>query len=414
MSMRAWTWGIAALLATATALAARPSADTACSTSRVYGVRAGLFMLATAGADTVRTGPGAIRYDARDAGPADLARIHGQRFRLDRLGGDVPAVLAGAEGGDAILVPYVLDCGERLRWTDGAIWAQPGGQVFTDAALRPREQWVDGIPTFDVEMMHGVYPEGYKRMMEDDSAALMTPQQAFELTGLLPTWDAAQAAPAPAYRPLVEWARANPDLAALFPATQALAWAADELQPCVPRYDPHPVAGTYRAFLVLERTDTLTFLFQTDGAGSAVCAPVQPRLDVAEVRPVPADTARLYVRGGADMAILEATPPGVGAHCGGGSVEVVNQPREEAAGRSWEAEYNYLVLPLCFLSDPRVGTATEAVFAASMADEPNDDGPGRFIEAKDGVRFEQRWSAGGRVLLEMRATRVSTDVRELH
>lgn len=404
--MRVWTLPLAALLAAATAAAARPPGGDACSTGRIHGVRTELFVLATAGADTVRAGPGPIRYGPQPVDPASLESIHGQRFRLDRVGGDVPVELAGAEGGEAVLVPYGSECRDVWRWSR-ARWAEPGRRVFADASLRPREQWVDGVPTFDVEMVHDVYPEGYTRMTDDDSLALMTPEEAFDFTRLLPTFDEAQAAPAPAYRRLLAWARGNPALAARFPATRALAEASDALQPCVPPHDPHPVAGTYRASVILERTDTLTFLFQTDARGHPLCAPAELRLDLAEVRPRMADTARLYLRGAADEAALEAAPPGAGARpgCGGGSVDVANAPRGEADARAWGADYNYAAIPSCFPAVPRANAIGEALFAAYVAGDRSDV-PGRFVEAGGEMRFEQSWRAGGRVLLEMRAARV--------
>ncbi|HEX5870834.1 MAG TPA: hypothetical protein VFY65_10480, partial [Longimicrobium sp.] len=94
------------LLATAAFAPRVPAAD-ACSTSRILSVRGGMFVLATARADTLRTGPGPIRYDVRD--PSRLESIHGQRFRIERVGGDVPAELAGA-GTEAVLVPYGSAC----------------------------------------------------------------------------------------------------------------------------------------------------------------------------------------------------------------------------------------------------------------------------------------------------------------
>lgn len=403
--MRVRTWWMAGLVLLGTAAGGSGAPrEPACSTGRVFGVRSSLFVLATAGADTVRAGPGPIRYNAGADDPASLATIHGQRFRLDRVGGDVPAELAGAAGGEAVLVPYGWECRETWRWRE-ARWATPGAQVFVDAALRPREQWVDGRPTFDVEVVHDVYPENYVQRYLDSAVAMLTPAEVFEMNAALPTWEQVEADTASAYGGFLAWARANPALIDRFPAHHAMRDAQESLQPCVPVADPHPVAGTYRASVILEGRDTLSYWFRTDARGYPMCGPVEPRLDLAEVRPRMADTARLHLRGSRDAAGVESAAPS--ADCGGGTVLVVNRPRETAGAWSWEADYNYIALPPCFASDPRVRVVADSLFAAFQAGERGDT-PGRFTAAGEDVRFEQAWRARGRVLLELRATRVGT------
>ncbi|HEY0021235.1 MAG TPA: hypothetical protein VGC13_33335 [Longimicrobium sp.] len=108
--MRSSIAGMAALLMAGAAFAAGAPAPDTCSSSRIHGVRSGLFLLATARADTVRAGPASFLRTRQHGDSAALAGIHGQRFRLDRVGGDVPAALAGAEGGEAVLVPYGSMC----------------------------------------------------------------------------------------------------------------------------------------------------------------------------------------------------------------------------------------------------------------------------------------------------------------
>lgn len=404
--LRVLTWSMAAVLAAGAAFAARAPESEACSTRRVAGVRSYLFMLATAREDTVRAGPGPIQYEGRDTvGQAD---IHGQRFRLDRLGGDVPAELAGAT--EALLVPYASACRETYRSRE-ARWAGAGSQVLVDATLRPRAMWAGGIPTFDVDMEHAVYPDGWVKMMDSVPDDLLDAVQVFELNHVLPTWEQAERAPDSAYAPLLAWARANPGLAARYPASEALEWAHDALQPCVPAYDPHPVAGTYRATVVVAAADTLTFFFRTDPRGYPQCGPPARRLDVARVRPRMADTARLYVHGARDEAVVAETNAEAwnrDGSCGTATLDVVNQPRIGAAGRrGWQASYDVL-LSRCFPGHAGLKQAQDALMAALMDDERVGE-PGWFQEdVAGGMRFEQRWRLDGRVIMEIRAARVST------
>jgi hypothetical protein len=385
----------------------------ACSTARVMGVRAPLFVLATARADTVRSGPGPVRYSSvPDGDSPGLATIHGQRFRLDRLGGDVPRDLASAAGAEAILVPYGSGCGEVWRWSESSRWTTPGKQIVVDASLRPRAQWVGGRPTFDVEPGHGAYPQAYEVWRDDDDdAPRMSAAQLFEMTRTLPTADEAERSPFAAYARLLRWARANPQLARHFPATNTLAEAHEALQPCVPAYDPHPVAGTYRVSVVLRRTDTLQTFFRTDAGGFPRCGEARPRFDLTAVSPRRAATAQLYVHGAAEPAgIPETNREAIAARdgCGVSTFEVRNQPRSAAPGeRRWPADYNYLSLRRCFANTARVREIADSVFEAYKRDEKTDLVPGTFRETADGgATFEQAWGVGGRVLLEVRGTRI--------
>jgi hypothetical protein len=394
-----------AVLLAGAAFAARAPSPGACQTGRLMGVRAPLFAVATALEDTVLAGPGPIRYQAGDT--TGLESIHGQRFLLEGLGGDVPAGVDGA-GTEAVLVPYGWECGETWRW-EKARWAEPGSQVFVDLSLRPRETWAGGLPTFDVEILHDVYPESYTIRLDSVPGDLLSPMQVFALNRVLPTFEQVRAAPDSAYGPLLAWARANPGLAARFPATAALEEAFEALQPCTAPSDPHPVAGTYRVTVVVERTDTLRTYFRTDARGYSACG-AAPRMEAAMMRPRTADTTRLYVHGAADPDAIPETNGEAWngtASCGVSNVDVVNRPRSEASRRAWQGDYNYLSLPGCFRDHPRVKQASDALFAAYRAGE-RDPQPGRFVEDADGgMRFEQVWRAGGRVVLELRAVRVS-------
>jgi hypothetical protein len=399
----------AALVAVAAAAAGRPADAGACSTGRILWARAPLFVLATARPDTVRAGPGPVRYTV--PAPRDPASIHGQLFRLDRVGGDVPPELARAraEGRtEAVLVPYGAECRDVWRWTESARWVAPGTQTMADAQLRPRAQWIGGRPTFDVEPGHDAYPRGYERYhREDDDTPALTSAQLFELTEALPTFDEAERAPF-AYRRVLRWASTHPRLAQRFPANIILREVHDAVQPCVPAYDPHPLAGTYRLTVVAARSDTVRGVMRTAPRGFPQCGPVEPRLDLTAKRPRPADTARLYVRTVSTEEAFTAGATPNASRCGYGIADVVNRPRRAADGtRHWEADFNYGVLGACFPQSARLREATDAVLKAYMAGERGNL-PGTFQEEPGGAaRFEQIWRVNGQPVLEVRADRMS-------
>lgn len=412
MSAARWfSGGLAALMVGIAGAASTPPSP-ACMTGRIMGLRAPLFVLATAGADTVLAGAGPVRYNDGNVDSAALAGIHGQRFRLDRIGGDVPPELAGVDGGEVVLVPYGWECGDTWRWKQ-ARWTAPGTQIMTDVEPWPRAQWVDGRPTFSVDVIHDVYPEGYSRSA-DPVGEPLTPSQVFDLNAVLPTFDAVEADPVAAYRDFLGWARIHPAEAARFPASEAMNEAQAWLQPCVPAYALHPVAGTYRATVIVRGRDTLTSWFRTDPRGYPMCAPPEPRLDLAAVRPRMADTAGLYVYGsGTDAASIPVTNrdawEGSGS-CFSVRVEVINPPRTDASGRrSWAVEYDYAGFTACFRDDARVQGLADSLDAAYEANT-RDDTPGWFREmAGGGMAFERTWRVRGRTILEVRATRISLE-----
>ena len=369
------------------------------------GVRTELFVLATAEADTVRTGIGPVEY-----APEGLLRpaddVHGQRVRLDRVGGDVPADLARAAGGQAVIVPHGSECGQVYSW-ETARWAEPGAQVFVDVSLRPREQWVGGVPTFDADVAHDGYPGAYD-YIADDSVPRMTAAEVFVLNQALPTWEQAEAAPMDAYRPLLAWARAHPELTAHMPAVLALDAANEVLQPCVTA-PVHPVAGTWDARVVVDGADTLHAFFRTTGDGHALCRSAPLRLDLEAVTPRPADTLRLYVHGASSPAAIPLTNRQAGTTgCNVGLFTVANDADSERGGR-WSAEFNERILPGCF--DGRAGLyeLIETLFQAYENDTYETDGA--FTQDADGaMRFRQVWRAAGRTRLEMTAVRIDTEV----
>ncbi len=395
------------------ALVCLPREAAACSERRAFGTRAPLIVLVTARSDTVRAGPGPITYTDADSGDArDSRPVFGQVFRLDRVGGEVPRELASARAAgrtEVVLVPYEALCGDVWRWHDSSRWTQAGSQILTDARLRPRAQWVGGRPTFDVNPDHHAYPRAYIFTREERDKPRMTSTQAFEFSRVLPTYEEVQRDAFAAYQPLLRWMRANPQLARIFPAPAAIAEAQGRLQPCVPAYDPHPVAGTYR-MTVIAGADTVTGFFRTDARGYPMCGAAPLPLDLTAVRPRPADTAKLYVHGAPTEAEIPATNREANAsRCSVVSANVVNRPETVAGEQRWRADFNYLVLSRCFPQSARVKEGVEAAYAAFAAGNGQGE-PGTFALRPDGTAtFEQSWSANGRVVLEMRGTRVSRE-----
>jgi hypothetical protein len=237
----------------------------------------------------------------------------------------------------------------------------------------------------------------------------MTSAQAFEFSRVLPTYAEVQRDAFAAYQPLLRWRRANPQLARIFPAPAAVAEAQERLQPCLPAYDPHPVAGTYR-MTVIAGADTMTAFFRTDERGYPRCGEAPLPLDLTAVSPRAADMARLYVHGAPTEAEIPSTNRAANASpCRVATADVVNRPATGVGEQRWRADFNVLILSRCFPQSARVREGVGAASAASAAGERRENA-GTFAVRTDGIAtFEQSWTANGRVVLEMRGTRVTQE-----
>lgn len=164
--------GLALLAAVLAAVAAPPAVDAArrCSFrwSFLPDAPTGLLFLGVPLPDTVFTGPGSVNTSA-SVGPGHFGSgrprpIYGQkvavervsRWSLPQLDGDVHTV---------VLVPwdYGPSC-DPLPWSRSARWLTSADSGVFSGRLRPRDQWVEGLPTLDlyVPKFHP-YPAAYDR-----------------------------------------------------------------------------------------------------------------------------------------------------------------------------------------------------------------------------------------------------------
>jgi hypothetical protein len=146
----------------------------------------------------------------------------GQRVRLVRWAGD--------DGGlwrEAVLVPWAYrpDC-RPSEWTERLDWIPAGTRGAVTGWLRPREHWLGGLPTFDVEMAwrEPIWADDEPRWFTGAGGPRrMTAEQFLELHAALPTVERLDRSPAEASAEVRRWEQAHPALAALAPATAMLA-----------------------------------------------------------------------------------------------------------------------------------------------------------------------------------------------
>jgi hypothetical protein len=132
----------------------------------------------------------------------------GQRVRI--LGKD-------RESREAVVVPWAYgpDC-RRVPWSEGLAWIPPGTRGVITGYLRPREQWLDRLPTYDVEMAwrEPVWTREDPRWARgDERGPLLSPEEFLELYGALPLVPDLERAPAEAAARVRAWERRHPSIA---------------------------------------------------------------------------------------------------------------------------------------------------------------------------------------------------------
>lgn len=146
----------------------------------------------------------------------------GQRVRLDKVSAGIPSIGGSNE---AIVVPWAFgsDC-SPIPWSGSLIWIRPGMKGFITAWLRPKQQWIGNIPTFDVAMAwrEPLWRAGDSRWPHPAPNGLLDPDQFLELYAALPDYERMRRSPGPAIADLKQWERKHVELARREPARTIL------------------------------------------------------------------------------------------------------------------------------------------------------------------------------------------------
>lgn len=163
----------------------------------------------------------------------------------------------GFAAGRAVLVPWDYDpaC-LPTAWGRSARWIPRGERMVITAQLRPREHWVDGVPTFDVW-----YPEiarpGANRGGEP------TPDVLLAYYATVPTYARLRVDPRGSVEAMRAWLAANPEEA----ARPRIRWSVGHIQRLASTFaiqaEPSPLAGTYRFEVSRTGGPTLAFYGRT-------------------------------------------------------------------------------------------------------------------------------------------------------
>jgi hypothetical protein len=157
----------------------------------------------------------------------------GQRVRLLR------SPRPGTER-EAVVVPWAYgpDC-RPIAWSGPLPWIPAGTRGVVTGWLRSRDRWLDGVPTYDVEMAwrEPLWAQADPRWTHPGGGELLTPDEFLELYAALPEETQLERSPAQVARRAREWARRHSALAKRPPAAAML----DNLQrAAAAQTDPQP------------------------------------------------------------------------------------------------------------------------------------------------------------------------------
>jgi hypothetical protein len=386
---------LAAACAFVAPAAAQPGAE--CGPVPLPHWQESVHLLATATADTLPAGPGAM---------------HGQVARMERAGGPDAARLPDGAG-RVVLVPW--GCGDDFvarPWTESARWVQPGLRGVFWGVLRPRDQWVDGLPTLDLaeplEQPYRIDPEEWAGEPDPPIDA----DQAFALLQVLPSRAAFLADPEAAIQPLLAWVRREPALAAREQAADALGDLVLRIRGARLARVQLPVAGTYRFTVAVNGGAPRTFYARTWSAPLMESNLVPEARDYVEMLDAPAEGYVLNLDGAAAPDALDTAPGDPGDP--DGMIVVPAQPEPGPDGtRVWPGYVGVIVAARALPGDAVLARLPEAeeqgVRRRIEADLP-DEYLARFVLHPDGsVTVEQTTTLYDGTVVVLRGERISRE-----
>ncbi|WP_310571594.1 hypothetical protein [Gemmatimonas sp.] len=198
-------------------------------------------------ADTVRAGDGSRRpVVAMGHSGNGAARVaYGQRVRVSRLGNRARKALPPGTR-EAVLVPwdYAADC-RPVAWGRSARWLPDSLSGLFRARLRPRAEWAQGIPTFDITGAHfQPYRDAPRGADVSSREPRLSAHALLSFYDALPAWG--REPDTFAGRDWINRIRADTALANRYPVTSLIDRAIEEFEIARARSVRVPVSGTFR------------------------------------------------------------------------------------------------------------------------------------------------------------------------
>ncbi len=399
-----------------------PSAAPACSYGRFWTIRSeGLtFLIGTASADTVRAGPGAVKYSVADGhlGPAGDRLIFGQIVAVEQVTGIDRARLP-ARLRQVVLVPwdYGPDCTPSpLMQT--ARWVTPGIRGLFSGILRPRSHWANGMPTLDVfNPAREPYPSGPTVFSSSRNAprdSSLSIDELFPVLNLLPDWRQVRDSEERAVAPLMSWARANPELARRPPMAEAVATANGIVREGRVRRVASPIVGTYRFVVSIPGDRDRIFFARTEANPTSEWQINRARSQPGDPTVIPPMEGYFVLA--VPMPSLAALPRGCGARQSDQAAYlglVSGPPIAGPDGLEWRGMIEFNLIGRAFLTDSVLTSyagAWQEQYSRRFKARLPEETPARFTMNTGGpMRVQMDFTLDDGRRLAIRGERISLD-----
>jgi hypothetical protein len=228
------------------------------------------FILGRAGTDTVLAGAGSVAFHVASGhfGPGTDRPIFALAIDVERVVGPAKRLLP-ARVPRVLIVPwdYGADC-RPTPYARSARWVSEGVHGMFSATLRPKAEWVGGVPTLDVftpELEpYPVGPNQQAARRREGADSALTLDDMLVLMDKLPDAEAMRRDPERASMPLYAWVRADTLRTRLYPVRQILSWVKYSRQKFLLRTVHHPVIGTFRFTLTTDGRAPVTIFARTE------------------------------------------------------------------------------------------------------------------------------------------------------
>ena len=202
-----------------------------------------------------------------------ISPANGQVVNATRISKNAPLVMRDGlarSGNKVLMVPwsYGPDCTPH---TWNGPWVAAGTRGLFSGRLRPREKWVNDIPTFDVfASLSTPYPSAIRSSFQLRGGTPLTADELMSFYESLPRLTTTRRArpdqlkkETEQFKAMVEWADRHPELAGRPPVATKLAIARRQLglMPYLSRESP--VAGTWRFTVFVPGYDSATIYGRT-------------------------------------------------------------------------------------------------------------------------------------------------------
>lgn len=327
------------------------------------------YFVGKALADTVLAGPDGVDFEIQRGhfGPATERPVHGQLVEVERFGG--PAAPDVAEHPVALVVPwdYAADCA-TTPWTRNARFLKVGKRGFYRPALREREHWVEGIPTFDAftPQFEG-FPHAmdrWARRARKRGRPLLSAGELFELYQMIPRREEIEESHWDAVEPVMAWARSNPDRLKAYPAQRIVHRLARRADDERAKGLSVPVAGTYRVEVRLPSGSTEVFYLRTAARPVGAWHPLRPPDQEPESPPPPWSSTSIgyevYFWHGRELEELPRdSAAAIRSIRGEWPISIREEPRRKGSLRTWTGDFEVPQLVRSIPDNPELRAAVD-------------------------------------------------------